>query len=125
MRTEVSPEPVPGTWITPGKAYPGWGWVVATACLWALFAGLLAVIGELQRGLEDGAVSRVSLGYYGTAAAALFAAGCAFVRRRWAHQFALVTSAPMLLFFPVGTVVAGMGMRALWRNRGFFEGSRS
>lgn len=115
----------PRPWIGPGRAYPGWGWVVASACLWTLFALLLLVIGELQRGLDQGALSSTALGYYGTSVAALFVALCAFLRRRWAWQLAVVSSAPMLLFFPVGTVIAGMGMRALWRNRGFFEASRT
>lgn len=115
----------PPTWIAPGRAYPGWGWVVANASLWILFALLLLVLGELQRGFDQGALSSATLGYYGTAAAALFVALCAFLRRRWAWQLAVVSSASMLLFFPIGTVVAGMGMRALWRNRGFFDASRS
>ena len=112
-------------WITPGRAYPGWGWVVAAACLWTLLALLLLVIGELQRGMDAGRVTEASLGYYGTALAALFVAGCGFVRRRWAQQLALVTAAPMLLFVPVGTVVAIFAMRALWRARGYFEASRT
>ncbi len=112
-------------WIVPGRAYPGWGWVVAGACLWVLFALLLLVIGELQRGLDAGRITQTSLGYYGTALAALGVAACAFVRRRWAQQLALVTSAPMLLFVPVGTVVAAFAMRALWRARAFFEASRT
>ena len=112
-------------WIRAGQAYRGWGWVLANAALWALFAMLVAVLGELQREFAGGAVTRAALGYYGTAAAALFVAYCAFLRRRWAWQLALVTAAPMLMFFPVGTVVAAMAMRALWRARGFFEASRS
>jgi hypothetical protein len=112
-------------WITPGRAYPGWPWVVAAAVLWALFALLLGVIGELQRGLDAGRVTETSLGYYGTALAALFVSACAFVRRRWAQQLALVTSAPMLLFVPVGTVIAIFAMRALWRARTYFEASRT
>ena len=115
----------PDVWIRPGRAYAGWSWVVAAACLWVLFALLLAVIGELQRGLDGGAVSRTALGYYGTAAAAVFVASCAFLRRQWAHQLAMVSCAPMLLFFPIGTVVAGMAMRALYRNRAFFAIVRS
>ena len=115
----------PPAWIAPGRAYPGWGWVVAGAGLWTLFALLLLVIGELQRGLDQGALSGAALGYYGTCVAALFVALCAFLRRRWAWQLALVSSAPMLLFFPIGTVIAGMGLRALWRNRGYFDASRS
>ena len=115
----------PPAWIAPGRAYPGWGWVVASASLWILFALLLLVIGELQRGLDQGALSSTALGYYGTAAAAVFVAVCAFLRRRWAWQLSVVSSAPMLLFFPLGTVIAGMGMRALWLNREFFEASRT
>lgn len=117
-----SPAP---TWIVPGRAYPGWGWVVAAAALWALFALLLLVIGELQRGLDAGRVTATALGYYGTALAALFVSACAFVRRRWARQLALVTAAPMLLFIPVGTVVALGAMRALWRAESFFDSARS
>lgn len=109
------------SWIAPGRAYPGWGWVVAAAVLWLLFAALLLVIGELQRGYDQGVMTRTVLGYYGTAAAAGLVAVCAFVRRSWAQQLVLVASAPMLLFFPVGTVVAAFAMRALYRNRGFFE----
>lgn len=112
-------------WIRPGRAYPGWGWVVAMAGLWLLFALLLLVIGELQRGLDQGRVTRTALGYYGTAAAAVFVAACAFLRRRWAHQLAMVSSAPMLLFCPVGTLVAVFALRALFRQRAFFEVSRS
>ncbi len=115
----------PSVWIRPGQAYAGWGWVVGNAALWALFAVLVAVLGELQREFSGGAVTRAALGYYATAAAALFAAYCAFLRRRWAWQLALVTGTPMLMFFPVGTVVAAMAMRALWKNRAFFEASRS
>lgn len=122
---DVNPSAEASAWITPGRAYPGWGWVVAMAALWALFALLLLVIGELQRGLDQGAVTRVALGYYGTAAAAALVAGCAFVRRSWAHQLLLVSSAPLLLFFPIGTVIAGMSLRTLWRNRGFFEAARA
>lgn len=120
----MHPPSVP-VWITPGRAYPGWGWVVAVAALWLMFAGLLLVIGELQRGFDAGRVTPTSLGYYGTALAALFASACAFVRRRWAQQLALVTSAPMLLFLPVGTVMAILAMRALWRARPYFEASRT
>ncbi len=112
-------------WIKPGHAYPGWGWVVAVACLWALFALLLLVIGELQRGMDAGRITETAFGYYGTALAALFVAACAFVRRRWAQQLALVTSAPMLLLIPVGTVIGIFAMRALWRARAYFEVSRT
>lgn len=112
-------------WITPGRAYPGWGWVIAVACLWALFALLLLLVGELQRGLDAGQLTQVSLGYYGTALAALFVAGCACVRRRWAQQLVLVTSAPLLLLLPVGTVIAIFAMRALWRARDYFAVSRT
>jgi hypothetical protein len=112
-------------WIKPGHAYSGWGWVVAVACLWTLFALLLLLIGELARGTAGGRITEVSLGYYGTALAALFVAACAFMRRRWAQQLALVTSAPMLLFFPVGTVLVIFAMRALWRARPYFEVSRT
>ena len=118
-------EDKPSPWIRPGRAYAGWGWVVAVACLWVVFALLLLVIGELQRGLDAGRVTETSLGYYGTALAALFVAVCAFVRRRWAQQLALVTTAPMLLFFPVGTVLAIFAMRALWRAKAYFEVSRT
>lgn len=118
-------DPSVSAWITPGRAYPGWAWVVAVAALWLLFGGLLVVIGELQRGMDGGRLTSTSLGYYGTALAAGFVAGCAFVRRRWAQQLALVTSAPMLLFVPVGTVLAILGMRALWRARPYFEASRT
>lgn len=112
-------------WIKPGHAYTGWGWVVAAACLWALFALLLLVIGELARGMEAGRITETVLGYYGTALAALFVAACAFIRRRWAQQLALVTSAPMLLLIPVGTVIAIFAMRALWRARDYFAASRT
>lgn len=112
-------------WIRPGRAYPGWGWVVAHGVLWALFGVLLAVIGELQRGMEGGVPSRAALGYYATAAAALFVGVCAFLRRRWARQLLLVTAAPMLLLLPVGTVVTAFALRALLRNREFFEASRT
>ena len=118
-------EPVVSPWITPGRAYTGWGWVLAAACLWALFALLLAVIGELQRGMDAGHVTHAALGYYGTALAALCVAACAFVRRRWAQQLALVTCAPMLLFVPVGTVIAAFAMRALWRAGPYFAVSRT
>lgn len=120
----MSDQPV-SVWIKPGRAYPGWGWVAAAAGLWTLFALLLLVIGELQRGLDAGRVTETSLGYYGTALAALFVSSCAFVRRRWAQQLALVTSAPMLLFVPVGTVIAIFAMRALWRAGAYFEASRT
>lgn len=123
-RQAVAAGPVP-LWIRPGQAYRGWGWVLATAALWSVFAVLLAVLGELQRELSAGAVTGAVLGYYLTAVAALFAAYCGFLRRRWAWQLTLVTSAPMLMLFPVGTAVAAMAMRALWRARGFFEASRS
>lgn len=123
--TASAPAATPPVWIRRGQAYRGWGWVLATAALWDLFAILLVVIGELHRDMTGGALTRGALGYYATAAAALFVALCAFVRRRWAWQLCLVTSAPMLMFFPVGTVVAGMAMRALWRGRAFFEASRS
>lgn len=126
-RSATTPSPVapPSVWIRPGQAYRGWGWVVANAALWALFAVLVAVLGELQREFSGGAVTRAALGYYATAAAALFAAYCAFLRRRWAWQLALVTGTPMLMFVPIGTVVAAMALRALWKNRAFFEASRS
>lgn len=119
-----APMPV-SPWIKRGHAYRGWGWVLATAVLWDLFAILLVVIGELHRDMTGGVVTRGALGYYATAAAALLVALCAFLRRRWAWQLCLVTSAPMLMFFPIGTVVAAMAMRALWRSRAFFEASRS
>lgn len=111
--------------ILPGRSYPGWGWVVAHAMLWLLFALLLAVIGEFQRDIDQGRVTQVSLGYYGTALAACVVAACAFVRRRWARLLLLVTAAPMLLMIPVGTVVSGMALRALLKARGWFELSRS
>ena len=123
MDRPAPPQAYP-VWIRPGRAYRGWGWVVAAACLWLLFALLLAVIGELQRGFEHGRVTRVSLGYYATAAAMLGVALCACVRRPWAQQLATVASAPLLLFFPVGTVVAVMAMRALLRSGPFFERPR-
>lgn len=112
-------------WIRPARAYPGWGWVVALACLWALFALLLAVIAELQREYDGGVLTRTALGYFLTAAAALAVALCAFLRRRWARHLLLVTAAPMLLFLPVGTVVAAFALRALVRNRPWFEVSRT
>lgn len=112
-------------WIAPGRAYPGWGWGVAVAALWLLFALLLLVIGELEREMQDGRLTETALGYYGTALAAAFVAACAFIRRRWAQQLALVTCAPMLLFIPVGTIIAIFAMRALWRAREFYEASRT
>ncbi len=112
-------------WIRPGHAYPGWGWVVAHGVLWALFGLLLATIAELQRGMEGGVLSRAALGYHVTAAAAMLVGVCAFLRRRWARQLLLVTAAPMLLFVPVGTLVAAFALRALLRNRDFFEASRT
>lgn len=112
-------------WIVPGRAYPGWAWVVALAALWWLFASLLAVIGELQRGMELGRLTEVSLGYYGTALAAALVGVCAFVRRRWARLLLLVTSVPMLMLVPVGTLVAAMAIRALLKARGWFDASRS
>lgn len=112
-------------WIRPAHAYPGWGWVVALACLWVLFAALLAVIAELQRDYDGGVLTRAALGYFLTAAAALAVALCAFLRRRWARHLLLVTAAPMLLFLPVGTVVAAFALRALVRNRLWFEASRT
>jgi hypothetical protein len=119
------PAPRRQTWIVPGRAYPGWGWVAATAGLWLLFALLLLAIGELQRGFDQGAVTRIALGYYATAAAVVFVALHAFLRRPWAQQLAIVSSVPMLLLFPVGTVVAGLALRALLRHRAFYEVGRS
>ena len=119
----MSGQPVPPkqTWIVPGRAYPGWGWVVATAALWLLFALLLLAIGEMQRDFDRGVVTRFALGYYATAAAAIFVALHAFLRRPWAQQLAIVSSVPMLLLFPIGTVVAGMALRALLRHRAFYD----
>ena len=115
------PTPRRQTWIVPGRAYPGWGWVAATAGLWLLFALLLLAIGELQRGFDQGVVTQIALGYYATAAAAIFVALHAFLRRPWAQQLAIVSSVPMLLLFPIGTVVAGMALRALLRHRAFYD----
>jgi len=120
VQSAPRPPPARSPWIQPNRAYPGWGWVLAGAGLWLLFALLLLVLGELQREFDRGVSTRAALGYYATAAAALLVAVCAVIRRPWAHQLVIVTSAPMLLFFPIGTLVAVMAMRALFRNRAYF-----
>ena len=108
-------------WIVPGRAYPGWGWVAATAGLWLLFALLLLAIGELQRDFDHGVATRSVLGHYATAAAAALVALHAFVRRPWARQLSIVSSVPMLLLFPIGTVLAAMAVRALLRHQAFYD----
>lgn len=120
----MPPPPAP-LWIRCGRAYRGWAWVLALAGLWLGFALLLLAIAQVQREQDGGALGRAALGYGLTAVAAVLVALCAFIRRPWAQQLVSVSAAPMLLFFPLGTVVAACALRALLRNRAWFEGPRT